>query len=304
MAEAPSSLVEALARQVAAMAQAGEPSGVLELALEGTRLAAPRAVLFLIRHGRLRGWRSVGYPREADRRLASLDADPGFGWLGRVALEPRSMASYRQPGEQMPEFGQPVSVEACALPLRIHDKTVGFLVAERGEGEPPLSPGVLALLSDFAELRLGLDLARGMSGRRRPESAPGTASPWQNVHVEPDAGPGPLHVPDGETGLAPVPDEVVADQQTSGRREEARRFARLVATDIRLYNEEAVLMGRRQRDLAHRLGDQLARGRESFLRRFPDLGREGLELLHEAYVQVLAAGDSALLPPGSGPTSP
>ena len=82
-----------------------------------------------------------------------------------------------------------------------------------------------------------------------------------------------------------------------GRREEAQRFARLVATDIRLYNEEAVILGRRQGDLERRLSDLLERGREVFHRRFPELGHEGMHMLHEAYIQVLAAGDPALLTP-------
>ena len=79
------------------------------------------------------------------------------------------------------------------------------------------------------------------------------------------------------------------------RRDEARRYARLVATDIRLYNEEAVAVGRRERDLAARLGEQLQRGREAFSRRFPDLGPDGMQLLDDAYVQVLAGGDPSLI---------
>ena len=76
----------------------------------------------------------------------------------------------------------------------------------------------------------------------------------------------------------------------------AQRFARLVATDIRLYNEEAVVLGRRNRDLAERLGEHLVRGRQTFLRRHGSLGPAGLHILHEAFVQVLAAGDGSLLP--------
>jgi hypothetical protein len=96
-------------------------------------------------------------------------------------------------------------------------------------------------------------------------------------------------------GLVPVTPAAPrgpADQ----RRDEARRFARLIASDIRLYNEEGVILGRRQGDLLRRLQDPLTRGREAFVRRFGDLGDEGLRLLHEACVQVLAAGDEALLP--------
>jgi hypothetical protein len=97
------------------------------------------------------------------------------------------------------------------------------------------------------------------------------------------------------TGLAPVP-PLSLPAATDPRHEEARRFARLIATDIRLYNEEAVVTGRRQGDLLRRLQDPLTRGRETFVRRFGDLGDDGLRLLHEACVQVLAAGDEALLP--------
>jgi hypothetical protein len=88
------------------------------------------------------------------------------------------------------------------------------------------------------------------------------------------------------------------------REREARRFARLVASDIRLYNEEAVLIGRSRRDLALRLEGALARGRESFLRRFPDLGAPGLALLDEAYVEVLAAGDASALRSGAESREP
>jgi hypothetical protein len=75
-----------------------------------------------------------------------------------------------------------------------------------------------------------------------------------------------------------------------------RRYARLVATDIRLYNEEAVVLGRRHRDLVDRLSDQLARGKEAFLRRHGPLGRTALEILRGAYVEVLAGGDENLVP--------
>jgi hypothetical protein len=98
-----------------------------------------------------------------------------------------------------------------------------------------------------------------------------------------------------EAGLA-VFTEKRPDDPKSQHLDEARRYAKLVATDVRLYNEEAVILGRQHGDLADRLWVHLQRGREAFLRRFPDLGsEEGLALLHDAYVQVLAGGDSALL---------
>ena len=105
-----------------------------------------------------------------------------------------------------------------------------------------------------------------------------------------------------EEPQAPVEESAVVELdraaagQAAPQLEAAKRFAKLVATDIRLYNEEAVVLGRQNGDLSDRLGDSLARGKETFLRRHGELGPTALELLHEAYVQVLAAGDSSLIP--------
>jgi hypothetical protein len=92
-----------------------------------------------------------------------------------------------------------------------------------------------------------------------------------------------------------VAPEPPADDERSRKLEEARRYAKLVATDVRLYNEEAVVSGRETGDLASKLWVHLHRGREAFVRRFPDLGEDGIALLYDAYVQVLAGGDASLL---------
>jgi hypothetical protein len=76
----------------------------------------------------------------------------------------------------------------------------------------------------------------------------------------------------------------------------ARRYAKLLATDIRLYNEEAVMLGRRHGDLVQRLGEHLDRGKATFLRRHGELGPTALHILHEAYLQVLAGGNAELMP--------
>ena len=56
------------------------------------------------------------------------------------------------------------------------------------------------------------------------------------------------------------------------------------------------MLGRSHGDLVGRLGDHLGRGKETFLRRHGSLGPTGLQVLHEAYVQVLAAGNEELMP--------
>ena len=57
----------------------------------------------------------------------------------------------------------------------------------------------------------------------------------------------------------------------------AKRYAKLVATDIRLYNEEAVMLGRKHGDLIERLGEHIERGKETFMQRHSALGAAGME---------------------------
>ena len=87
-----------------------------------------------------------------------------------------------------------------------------------------------------------------------------------------------------------------ATQEQSAEVATAQRFAKLVATDIRLYNEEAVMAGRKDGDLVDRLGDQISRGRETFMRRHGEMGSAAQEILYRAFVEVLAAGDESVLP--------
>jgi len=294
--EAPSDL-PALERALVAVASAPSPSEALDRLVEGCLLVAPRVALFLVRQGRIRGWRSVGHDPESTQRLFRVDLSAEGGWLARVAAQANG-AVERLPGESVPAFGQRPCDDAAAISLRVGDTVVGFLVAERARTEEPWSLPALRVLAVFCRMRLELDFIR-RKGAASSEAGPplGSSSAALDATLTRTLVPDPVcsgaaaqPVP---AGLAPLPGSNASAR--SSRIHEARRFARLIATDIRLYNEEAVLAGRRQRDLGRRLEDQMARGRESFLRRFSDLGPDGLALLEEAYVEVLAAGDPTAL---------
>ena len=177
-----------------------------------------------------------------------------------------------------PDFGQAPSADAVGCTLSIDDKPIALVVAERADDEGPWLPQGLALLAGVAGLRLELNLAR-----RRAAAVPAPAT-GETESAAPEA-------------QQPVAATLPTDEhQPAPGLEVARRYARLVATDIRLYNEEAVLLGRKNGDLLERIGEHIGRGKDTFLRRHEALGSTGLELLHEAYVQVLAGGDDALIP--------
>ena len=75
----------------------------------------------------------------------------------------------------------------------------------------------------------------------------------------------------------------------------ARRYARLLVSEIKLYNEAAVRTGREKRDLLSRLGPEIERARRLYEERVsPAVGARAAYFQQEL-VHTLADGDSALL---------
>ena len=74
------------------------------------------------------------------------------------------------------------------------------------------------------------------------------------------------------------------------RHEEARRFARLLISEIKLYNERAVLEGREGGNLYHRLKDDIDRSRQMYEERIPSDIRSSTDFFQEELVRILADG--------------
>ncbi len=74
------------------------------------------------------------------------------------------------------------------------------------------------------------------------------------------------------------------------RREEARRFARLLVSEIKLYNERAVLEGREGGNLYVRLKEDIDRSRQMYNDRIPEDIRNSSNYFYEELVRILAEG--------------
>ena len=75
----------------------------------------------------------------------------------------------------------------------------------------------------------------------------------------------------------------------------ARRFARLLVSEIKLYNEAALREGREHRDVARRLGAEIERARHTYQERVPPTVPDRDRYFHQELVQTLAGGDASLL---------
>jgi hypothetical protein len=78
---------------------------------------------------------------------------------------------------------------------------------------------------------------------------------------------------------------------------DARRFAKLLVSEIELYNKAKVAEGRENRDLYKRLRSDIDRSRLTFEKRFGKGGSQPVDYFHDELVKILAENDSARLGP-------
>lgn len=88
-------------------------------------------------------------------------------------------------------------------------------------------------------------------------------------------------------------EEVSKDQEAA--HEEARRLARLLVSEIQLYNQETVEEGRRNRDVYDRLKDDIDRSRQLYEERVDPEVRERTDYFYQELVRQLGAGDAKAL---------
>ena len=228
------------------------------------------------------------------------------------------------------------------VPIRSAGSVVAVLYAETGEKRVLTLIDSLKVLAEFAggqidrmmvangglaavetpltnaEAGRGSEQADGDKARgAEPEAA---ASPEIPEVVTPEANPAEFSGPPPEveqasaaspeiteTAAEPAPPAEAADATLTTEEEEkihrdARRFSKLLVSEIELYNKGGVEEGRRNRDLYQRLKKDIDRSRETYEKRFADTVGKQFDYFHEELVKTLAENDSTLL--GSGYPGP
>lgn len=78
---------------------------------------------------------------------------------------------------------------------------------------------------------------------------------------------------------------------------DAKRFAKLLISEIELYNKAKVADGRKNKDLYKRLKSDIDRSRQTYEKRFSKTVAKQSNYLHEELVKTLASNDPSLLGP-------
>ena len=118
------------------------------------------------------------------------------------------------------------------------------------------------------------------------------ASAWSitpPVEVAPEPAPRRRYGQDAE-----LPVEVSGDEERR-LHNDARRFARLLISEIKLYNEQKVAEGRSEHDLYDRLREYIDRSREMYDKRVKAEVAARYDYFHGELVNTLAEGDPAKL---------
>ncbi len=254
---------------------AGSLSDVLNQVADSASGEAPRVAVFLVLGDRLQGWRLAGFDSGEDARAMGL----AVGQSGIVAQAIRAgrSCSTPEPGGAAvaSPFGPlPDDCAGVAVPIRVGGETVAVVYADNagpGEKEVPSAwPEAIELLARHAARCLEVVTVATVS-RPSPAGDGGSSAPGQ-------AAPSPAFHAIGEE-----------DDDA------ARRYARLLVSEIIMYNEAAVAQGRRDHNLRERLKSEIDRARTLYEERVPAAVRARADHFGQELVRTLASGDASLL---------
>jgi hypothetical protein len=225
---------------------------------------APRTALFVLEGSTLVRWSHAWSPEPCPlpRTMAAGDGHAiAEAARTRVAEISGTDGASRSPSSS-PTLAADLTV---ALPILVEGEPVGVLYAEGPKGgaadQAPAWQDALEILAQHASACLALHTA---------------VRTLQAIGVHREA-------------------ELQAANPVEADGGSARRYARLLVSEIKLYNEAAVRAGRERRDLLARLGPEIDRARRLYEERVPTSIFNRAFLFEQELVQTLAEGDPDLL---------
>jgi hypothetical protein len=258
-------MVERLLGAMRSMDMARSLSEVLSALLGSVADETARAAVFVLDGDELRHWKSAGF------RDAALDAVAGArsALLNEVRHRGEPVATASDAGPAPGFVDLPPDSAALALPLHVGGKPVAVLYADNASDAPreaPASwPEAVQILARHASTTLAhLTAARAVEALQLSAASAGSART--------------------SAGSPVIADDTLA----------ARRYARLLVSEIALHNEEAVRMGRQAGDLMERLKPQIDSARKLYDQRVtPSADADGA-VFREELLHALAGADPAL----------
>jgi hypothetical protein len=324
--------ITGLKTSLTSIEKGGSLSEVLTHLVNEVAQYVDRAAMFIVKGTSAIGWYARGVtPPEAIKQLnVPLSADTVFhkvqsraAFRGHISQSPGTQQVVARLG------GQPQAV--LAVPLVLRDKLAAVLYCDSSQAEiPGPEADMIEILVAYAAKTIDLislspkpaaaaapTPAPAAAPRPVPQPAPRAAAPAPapapaassdegsstvmfsagqfagiraGVAPPPPARPAPPPPPPAPAAPAIPPEEQKAH-------DDAKRFARLVVSEIKLYNEAKVNEGRRNKDIYERLKEDIERGRQMYNDRVAGNVRNHSNYFVDELVRILAGGDAGALGP-------
>ncbi len=289
-----------------------------------------RAAMFIVKSNAAVGWYARGFdhPEGVKSLSIPLTADTVFRVVysskhatrGHITHSPGTAQALARLG------GDPHGI--LAVPLILRDKVAAVLFCCSAEDDVPQSTAdAIEILVTFAGKVIdvlsagpkaaasatspgtGPNARSAISAPPAPPplpSEPPAAPAWGGGSLRPQPGgafrppsSAPSRMPPPAAPMPPVsapPPRAISPEDQKAH-DDAKRFARLVVSEIKLYNEAKVTEGRRTRDIYERLKEDIERGRQMYHDRVSPGVRETTDYFLDELVRILAGGDASALGP-------
>lgn len=270
---------------------------ILRSLVEGASKFAGRVALLVLRGGTLTGWQARGF--NDNDAIKSVTLDPSRGLAGRAITDhtPAGAAAAEFDSNFVSKFGNPADGNALVLPLVVRDKVPAVVYADAGTADPKLDAPSLQLLVRSTGMWLELISLRRAASTAGIEAdgTPPAGIPASIAAAAAATAPPPAPV---ETASPPPPVPAAAPAISAEDEEihkKAKRFAKLLVDEIKLYNQGKVTEGRKSKDLYDRLKDDIDKSRATYDKRYGSTAAASADYFSQEVIRILADSDVSLL---------
>ncbi len=265
-----------------------------------------------------------------DERLASVDEVEVIGEEAELELDDSGFDDMPpledvSAGEPAPSFDEPEEAGELELDLdeesalidqeagapaedeedassQVATRSIPWQTGQVATPEPPAAPELTPEPPPEPPPTVAHDEGLGMESHAaeaaEPAGEPEEPEDEGSAAGQPAAG-GPVEPPSDVQGpgwaFSEKPAPAAQESGDDAAHDEARRLARLLVSEIQLYNQEEVAEGRRNNDIYERLKDDIDRSRQLYEERVDPGIRESTDYFYQELVRQLGAGDSKSL---------
>jgi hypothetical protein len=284
---------------LASVADAGGQAEILKATLDGIAHFAPRTALYVVKAGQLTGWQSRGFENEGAIKGSTMSPE-GLAARAMNDREPVSAAAAEFSSNFVGTHGNPSDGNATVLPLVVREKVSALIYVDGGAtGKADIS--AVRVLVRSAAMWLEILALRKVSGSPAEAESAAEATPVPRASAAAASAPGPVPV---QVALEPAPaaaSATAAPAVAPGDEEvhkKAKRFAKLLVDEIKLYNQKKVEEGKKNKDLYTRLKEDIDKSRQTYDKRWGSSAAATANYFQAELVRILADDDTSLMGAG------